>query len=410
MLPVVRATHWLTAISLLATLYAHTFLGMDASDVTPLTAVLVLLTLSMGVIFSVPLRNAFTPTSRMRQMAGLFGLNALMMFAGLDIIHGLEQAPAAKDLGEMALHVGVPFLLIMQADRRGLFVKLSMICVVVALADAAWNFATLLGLVAPVARMARYTEYGEVIRYPGLTGNTLAAGTVSFIAVCYLAFRFSVTRSLLARATIVATLGLIFVDMILIDARRFTGVSLVAVLVTMTPWVNRRAPLHIIAAIVAGIFFYLTFSSVDPENIMRGNLMAEGWNDVKAAFWLGSGIHHVEATGTNFQALWASGVTESGALDLAKAYGVPATAVLFAAAFMALAARRRRISDVACIFAMLVAEMECNDPIDGFLGATVFFLSFVLVVFEEQPRAPTRIRVFAQKISSPIEPVEPLAT
>jgi hypothetical protein len=302
----------------------------------------------------------------------------------IGLIHFVEETPQIKDLGDFAVLCILPILIGLQAQRKDLIYKILALCAVAALADAAWNAATYLRFVQPIKDTGRLTAYGMMKRYPGLTGSTLAGGLISFLGVCFLAFRFSTSRWLGLRPFILLALGAIFIDMLLIDARRYTGVSIVACFILMTPWVNRRAPLQIIAVVVAGLFLYLTLASDDPENVMRGDLTAAGWEDAMRSFWLGDGVHHYDWAEPNFQDLWSAGITESGFVDLAKAYGVPSAVAFVLAGLAALAASRRRITAVAATFAMLLATLENEIVMVRFLSASVFYLASFIILFEER--------------------------
>jgi hypothetical protein len=399
----VRSFHWLTAVALIASLYAHTVVGLDANDVTPIVALVVLSTLTVSAVLSAPLPNRFVPRSAMRQLAAVLGLYAILCFSALNAIHSIDENPDVHDLGKICLQCGLPILLILQSDRKGLFNAISLLCVFAALADAAWNFATLVDLVSPVARAQRITDYGSLVRYPGLTGNTLSTGEVALIAICFVAYRLSTAKSILAFWLLTFVLLFIMFDMALADARRFTGKAIVALIIFLTPWLRRRAPLHIICVAVALIYLYLTFASLDPENIQRSNLIVHGWWDVQDHAILGAGLHYVQAHGVTFQSLWSAGITESGVVDLMKAYGIPATLIFLGAGLCALSARRIRPTDVSVLFCLFLADLECGSPIDGFLGAVLFFLGFILIVYEEAPYGARRQVAAAQRASHPAD-------
>jgi len=137
--------------------------------------------------------------------------------------------------------------------------------------------------------------------------------------------------------------------------------------------------------LVAGTFLFLTFASTDPENMMRGDLTAAGWEDAMRAFPFGIGVHHYEWAEPNFQALWSVGITESGFVDMAKAYGAPGAVLFVLAGLAALAASRLRITAVAASFAMLLAILENEIVMVRFLSASVFYLGSFIILFEEQP-------------------------
>jgi hypothetical protein len=241
MLPVVRAIHWMTAVALLATLYGHAVMGMDRSDVSTVPALAVFALLTAGAACSIPMRNYFVPTSPMRWLSFWLAVWAWTFLTVIGLIHFVEETPQIKDLGDFAVLCILPILIGLQAQRKDLIYKILALCAVAALADAAWNAATYLRFVQPIKDTGRLTAYGMMKRYPGLTGSTLAGGLISFLGVCFLAFRFSTSRWLGLRPFILLALGAIFIDMLLIDARRYTGVSIVACFILMTPWVNRRA-------------------------------------------------------------------------------------------------------------------------------------------------------------------------
>jgi hypothetical protein len=213
------------------------------------------------------------------------------------------------------------------------------------------------------------------------------------IATCFLAARLSNSRSWPTRIILALLVATCLADLVIIDARRFTGKAIVACLILLIPGAKSRCPLIIIAACVAAIYFWLTYTSIEPENILRFNLMAQGWQDARNSIWFGSGLHYTQAHGITFSSLWAAGITESGVISMIQQVGLPATIVFFSTAMMALASRRVEVDEIAIIFAMLLADFECNTPIDGFLGAALYFSALLIILLDEEPRRLRRLLI-----------------
>jgi hypothetical protein len=400
----VGVVHWLTAGALLATLYGHTLLGMDRADVTPLAAAAVMASLVIGALFSLRLPAFGSPSTLLRQVAGVLLLLAWLTWLLLTLIHYADRRPDGRDLGLLAVVCGLPVLLLLQVRRGALLERIAFLCVFAALADAAWNVASLMDLVSPLARAGRITEFGRLTRYPGLTGNTLGSGLVALIASCSLASRIAKDRRPWVRAACAASLIIILGDLYLIDARRDLGEALLGCGILLLP-LARRVNLILVSAITAAGGLWLVFSSADPENIQRGTLMTWAWEDARGALWAGSGLFfRAAAPGPDFNSLWAAGVTESGIIDLVIAFGLPATMLFLAGAFAALGASRKNVTYPAVLTALMIGELAYGGGLGGILGTAVLYASLAYIVLEEAPIGGQFVLVRETVLATPTEP------
>ena len=178
-----------------------------------------------------------------------------------------------KDWGLFALQAGTPLLLFVSTKKRELLQALGLVCVVFAAVDMVANFAGALGLMNLPTYSGRLEDTGIRIRYPGLSGNTHAAGLVAFVAVSFLAWGFLKRWTpLLVRAPlIVGLLGSLW----LIDARRYLGMALVAVVIAAIRPLQRIPP-ALVAAGVAGVALESVFViGIDVDDV-RVRLLTDG--------------------------------------------------------------------------------------------------------------------------------------
>jgi hypothetical protein len=130
----------------------------------------------------------------------------------------------------------------------------------------------------------------------------------------------------------------------------------------------------------------LAFTWLNPEgdNAQRARLMIEGWNEANEHILTGAGLYYrSKGTSGNFTDLWSIHITESGVLDLAIAFGWMATIVGFLGYFLVLIARRGSVSWQSALVAVIGGELAYGSPLNGFLGATVFFGCLLFMIFDE---------------------------
>jgi len=395
-----RFVHWVSAFALLATLYGHTLAGVDAQSFTPLAGAA-----AIGALLAGGLLGLLNPADLQiggirRQSAAILAAALSVAWVGFALAHYAERHPSVRDVGLAVLQIGFPFLMLAQRDRSHLLGVLGTACVAMAMADLVWNLGVLAGAWEPVALVGRATEFGHVIRNPGLSGNTLAAGLVALIAAVKLSGDFAVSESNIKKLGMMVSLSFILIDMVLIDSRRYTGEAIIGISVLILPWLRRHAPLPILPIAIASGGLWLTFTSIDPENIQRGALMLQGWEDARRVLLAGQGIYYRPApTGVNYQSLWAAGVTESGAISLVNSFGLPVTVLFFAMCLLALAGSRSTVGWRAVLLALLTGDFAFSEPLDGFLSAAAFFGCLMFVIFDERC-APPGPRVTVSRLSA----------
>jgi hypothetical protein len=249
--------------------------------------------------------------------------------------------------------------------------------------DAAFNAAVLRGWAHSIALAQRATVFGDIARYPGLSGNTLAAGITAMIACIFLGERAACERGagkLIALVAIVA----IVLDLQLIDARRYLAAGAGGAVLMAIPWLRRRFPTFglTIGLACAGLWF--SFSSHDVEEILRADLMAEGWRDAQNVLWLGQGvIYRPPPADVSYQALWADGITESGFIDLILKYGLLGTSLFVLCILTSIRSVRHKKTMSAVLVAAFVGTLPYSDFLNGVLGSVAFFTALLVLIFEE---------------------------
>ncbi len=381
----ITALNWLVATALLATLYLHTLVGLDQTAVTPPAAAALLTFVVARAVLSLG-RATGGATTPGRVVASLLALLAWVLCSILTLAYYLDQAPTTRDVGVAVLDCGLPMLLAIQTQRAGLLGAIAWMCIGCALADAAWTAATG-GAIGAVPAYANARTFAGFARYSnfGITGSTLASGLTGLVASLALANVVAHSPSRLWKVAAAAALLIILLDLVAIGARRYLGEAVAGTTVLVVPFLRRNLPLALVAVAGAAAGLWFTFSSADGDNILRGALMAQGWEDAKPTLLEGQGLLYraMEGGSANFQKLWAENVTESGALSLVIAFGLPATIIVLLAVFMALFSHRRTITWPALLLALMTGELAYSDFLGGFLGTTVFFSAFLFVIFEE---------------------------
>ncbi len=387
---------WLTAFAVVFSLYAHTFFGLQSSQVTPIIAMAIAAGLSLISLCFLPRATFSIPHGVVRKLAAFLFVGAWLWFAIFGLLAFVGRAPTPNDWGLYFLEVGVPVLLLFSHARLDLLRAIGWICVGFAVLDAVVNLADVSGFHILGSQGGRYTAFGRVDRYPGLTGNSHAGGLVALVAVCMIAPRMRQPQRWVGWLAAALLLGLIGASLVLIDARRYTGEAVMAAVFLVVPlW--RVIPLQLIGPGVAAWGLYFTFNRFDADNSQRGDLMADAWREASHNIWSGGGLfYRAPPDGSDFSSLWAAGVTESGVLDLATAFGWIATVAFLVAVFLALSAQRTRLAWPAALLAVMAGELAYGDPLNGFLGATLFYACLIFTLCDEgltgAAHAPDRSR------------------
>jgi hypothetical protein len=370
----------LISIALVATLYGQSLVGLEVTG--PAAGAVAMGLLVIRGLFSTPLPEN-SPSPQRRRLAALLGGLALFWCTSISMIHWLDRAPTVHDLGLLGLECGAPLILVAQGQRRSLLYTLGLVCTLIALADAVFNAAVLNGWTYPIALAQRVTEFGEIARYPGLSGNTLAAGSTAMVACIFLGERAASGRAV-GKFIALLALAAIFLDLQLIDARRYLAASAGAVAIMVIPWLRRRFPIFGLTLVLACAGLWFSFSSHDVEEILRGDLMAEGWRDAQGVLWLGQGVmYRPPPAGGSHQALWEAGVTESGFVDLILKFGLLGTGLFVLCILIAICSRGHKKSMSSVLVAAFAGMLPYSDFFTGFFGAIAFFTALLVVIFEE---------------------------
>ncbi len=381
-----RPLTWLTAFVIVFSLYAHTFLNVDSAVVTPLSAAAIAGGLSaLSALWFLRLRFATVSTG-----SGIVAAFCLLTALGLAMISGVtgvaDRGLNLNDLGLLLVIVGVPVLVYCNSDRAELLTALGWWCAAFALMDALANGGAVIGLWHLQDAGARYTDAGRLERFGGLTGNSHASGIVAMIGVAYLARDGLRRRPAWAWAAMLGAILIIGLSLVVIDARRYLGGAALVAGLLMLPGA-RLVPLQFASAALGASGMAFTWLTRDPEEFQRTALMAAGWRDAAANILVGEGVRYKSLSGIGFNALWSSGVTESGVLDLAIQFGWIATVLFIVGVLIALRGTRRVLPWPAVLLAVMFGQLPYINLLGGFLGTVAFYAALVWIICDELPAA-----------------------
>jgi hypothetical protein len=352
-------------------------------------AVLMVATALLG-LFRPPAPSASTTFRR----AAFFLLVAVVsVWILVSISHYLARPPTVRDFGEFGIYCLIPILLLLNKERGQLVTLVARLCVIMTLADLAYNLLAIAGVVTPPTNAGGLIVGGvRLQRYAGISGNVLAAGEVGLIGVIYSAWRMRCIPKRIPKVVWFLTCALCFLGLHLIIARRYEVAAIVGATIILIPWA-RWVPLPIYAVVQGASGLYFTFTSLDLEEVLRSRLISAAADDLSGVFWFGRGPYFAApVAGTRFLEMWAGGITESGWLDIALAFGAPAAALFVVAVVVALLAKRASVTWMPVLVTVLAGTLPYNNPL-GFLGSVVFFGGLLCVIMQEP--ASARISVQA---------------
>jgi hypothetical protein len=381
---------WLTAFLTVFSLYGQTFLNSDPGKSTPVLAILIAAFLSILTLAWLYYPRLIKPSTSIRKISALVMFIALFIFSVFGLLGFIGRKASANDWGILLLQVGTPLLLVLNHQRTTLIQAIGAWCALFASIDAGANMGATAGLWQLADAGGRYDAHGEhITRFGGLTGNSLATGFVALVAVGYISSRLRDCRSWGRRILTSAWLVSIFISLYLADSRRYIGGAIFMVVLIVIPY-GRFVPLPVVSATLGLGGIFLTLRATDSENMQRADLMADGWREASSHAWVGEGIrYHLTAAGADFNSLWAVHATESGAIDMAIANGWLATVLFISAAFLALGAKRGKLTWPSVLFTVMTGEIAYTAPIDGFLGSIIFFSCLIYILCDEVPTYPS---------------------
>jgi len=301
----------------------------------------------------------------------------LVAFSGafLSFVFSLQSDLSTRDVGVFVLQGMIAAMIILSARGSKIAFAVGAWAIPFALADASANFAGAMGLL-DIRAPARLIDGEVVYSYPGLSGSSLGAGFVAFVAICKLAHDAAYRRVRIGLA-LLAIFG-ILVSLQLIDARRYTGLALIALALfarwRFFSWVG----LQWVTLSVAGIFLALTFLSGvgDISNSLRVELLLNGISRALENPILGMGPSYQGLEGLNatFEDLTYAGVAESQLLDFAISYGILSCLAFAIAVLVTLAAQdQQRASFPAIVLTCLMAELFFGGSLSSVPGVLLFF-------------------------------------
>lgn len=368
---------WMAAVAATLIFYAGFLTGLPSSETTPLLTGGVLAALALRALLGIPKLQLMPARDLSRMASTLLMALALLGFLVSATYGFLTRPSALPDWGLFALQIGLPVILILSTERGDLIRAVCKVCVIFASIDMIANFLAVAGLFELPKLSARVDEFGRFTRYPGLSGNTHAAGLVAFIAMVYLVSLISLKRVLSQRNIFIAGwVGLLLISLLLIDARRYLVLFICAVPLLTLPFA-KRIPLPAVMTAVVVLMLGKTFTAdfADRGNQLRQDLMMSGLARAAEHPWLGEGVFYRSGEGLipTFASLSGAGVTESMALDFSISFGVAATLAFIAACYLAAGGRRASPHPPAIFLALLTAELFFGGVLQGVLGSVMFF-------------------------------------
>ncbi len=374
---------WTTAFAAVFSLYAHTFFGLSSTVVTPVIALIIAVGLSSGTILEISIFKIFDRDLRRTASLTLTVLAVILMTAST-VRSASYRNLSLQEWGVFSLQVALPILLMLNSRRAELVGAIAVFCIGFSLLDALANFLAWGHLIELSEYSGRIEDDILRVRYPGISGNTHAAGLVAMVAIFSLTIRL-LRASMNLKIPIAALIIIIFASLVLIDARRYTGMSAVGVSILLLPAL-RHIPAWAYSIALAAWAVYGTMTNVfDPGDDLRARLMISGYHRVLNHQLIGTGPVYVDSSSdqSGYSALEAMGVTESGFLDLAISYGLPAALLLITACLFSLAADRRTVSIFSVLLTVFTAEFAFGNPVSGFLSAILFYSSLIFIQQDE---------------------------
>lgn len=308
---------------------------------------------------------------------GFVGFLLLLAFSGafLSFAFSLLRDLSTRDVGLFVLQLMIAAMIVLSARSSRIAFAVGAWAVPFALADAIANFAGVMGLL-DIQAPARMIDGEVVYAYPGLSGSTLGGGFVAFVAICKLAHD-AVHRRVRIGLALLAIVA-ILVSLHLIEARRYTGLTLTALSLVAGWRFFSRIGLQWVVLAVAGSFLALTFlaGAGDVSNLLRADLLMSGISRALENPILGMGPSYQDLEGLNatFEDLTYAGVTESQLLDFAISYGILSCFAFAIAVMVALAAQQqKRSSFPTVVLTCLMAELFFGGSLTSVPGVFLFF-------------------------------------
>jgi hypothetical protein len=364
--------------------YAHALFRKPPQGLTPAITFSIALALGASGALGALSMNIMRSGTYSRRISTSFLLIAIF-FQVISCLNGyIHRSPSAADWGVFAVQVLAPIFLILSPHRNEILVFTLRTAVVFAFCDLFVNVVTYTGVARLSEKSGDYSSYG--IHYLGLPGNSLAEGLVAFLAITYISSRIpqSIGRwEFLAR---ILLLGLLFFSEFLIKARSDLGISIVSAALLAFRNSNRFS-MALVASIVSVIFLAATFfhNPYNTDDTIRANLMQRGFTASEHNIFIGQGARYRATSDLvgNFRTLNAAGITESGTLDYAIAYGALSTISLYLSFFFALSAKRYHQTIAAVMLACLTGALAINGGLSSFLGSIALYISLIICQRDE---------------------------
>jgi hypothetical protein len=373
-----RILAWVTAFATVFAFYAHSVFGLPSYQVTPISAGVIAAGLIGMAYFGFLELLCHAPGSPARQASSFLLTVALLLAFASTIAHSFADEVLIPEWGVAGVTFGVP-LLIGFCNVRGEFLRaIGVMCVGFATVDLAFDVLDYLG----IAHLANHvgkpgSAYG--LHYLGAAESSYATGLVGFLAISFLARGFesgTVVGNVLRMGFVAALVGSVYLS----GTRTYLAASLASAAIFVVPG-NKRVPLIICSAAIAGLFLYVTFNYAwgDRDNALRSMLIADGFQGAILHPVLGSGPSYLDTSSliATYQQLHTAGVVESGFSQFAIFYGLPAAVALVAASLTAQGGWRPRQSFASVVLCLITAVSTFSTPIGSFLGSITFYTALI---------------------------------
>ncbi|MBV8594165.1 MAG: hypothetical protein JOZ27_07695 [Caulobacteraceae bacterium] len=377
-----------TAFLAVFSLYAHIFVGLPSGVVTPIIAGLIALCVIVTTaLLAVPYAERQFGQTPLRWLSLPFLLVFLVGAAMSTFWAAAGRGLSVQDWGVFAVEVGLAVAMLVHPARSTLLRDIGTVAVFFAIADAGANFLAREGIIQLSEYSGRLDADGLRIRYPGLSGNTHAAGIVAMVAIFRIVDSWQQRPPSFDKVLGLGLVVLLFASMIQIDARRYTDMAAVGIFLALFPLSQLPGVSLLTVGGIAASAIWGTFHNIfDGDSDLRARLMTDGYHVATRHPLLGAGPAYIEPSSivvSSYQTLSAAGVTESGFLDLSIAYGIAATTALVLSALCVLSAWHHRYTFPTLILLALTTELAFGNALTGFLGAILFFASLGFLMQDE---------------------------
>ena len=376
---------WLIALGAVLTYYGHALIPINTPILPPLiigtTLFFVVLSGCLGF-----LSLTYVPVARGLRLYSYMFLFMSLWLGVISSISGLfYRHNSASDWGIFIIELALPIFIMLIKSRTNLFLRICQTCVVFAAGDLIVNLGTFLGFnYFNKNTSGENSEYG--IHYLGIPGNSFAEGIVAFVAVSYLTAIFVEKKSFYSRSFLVLAIVALMASEWMIRARTDFLMSTVSIFL-LAHKKSYKVPLILVLLVMSSILLWGSFydNPYNTNESLRVDLLLDGAQRALRFPMLGEGAHFRSTSEltANYFRLRDAGITESGTLDHAIAYGIPSIMAFYISVFLVLSAGRNHQTLPVVIVVCMTGSMVLTGSIDSLFGALIFYLSLAICQREE---------------------------